>query len=151
MKLPLIISACLLGQNTKYNGKNNYNDAVKYLEEYFDFIPICPEVEGGLPVPRDPAEIIGDKVVSCMGKDVTLNYETGAQLALKKCIDNKAKYAVLKSKSPSCGKGLVYDGKFSGNLIENDGITARLLKENGINIFTEKEISLLINEIAKKS
>ena len=143
MKLPLIISSCLLGNNTKYNGKNNYNQNVESLKEFFDFIVICPEVEGGLSIPRDPAEIIGDKVITNKGKDVTKNYNNGAKIAL-----DKAKYALLKAKSPSCGKDYVYDGTFSGNLIKGDGVTASILKKNGIKVFTENEIELLLKEIS---
>lgn len=80
MKLPLIISSCLLGNNTKYNGKNNYNQSVESLKDFFDFIVICPEVEGGLSIPRDPAEIIGNKVITNNGKDVTKTIIMGLSL-----------------------------------------------------------------------
>ena len=146
MKLPLIISGCLLGSNTKYNGKNNYNQSVESLREFFDFIVICPEVEGGLSIPRDPAEIIGDKVITNKGKDVTKNYNNGAKIALDKAINYRAKYALLKAKSPSCGKGYIYDGTFSGTLVKGDGVTASMLKKDGIKVFTENEIELLLKE-----
>lgn len=148
MKLPLIISSCLLGNNTKYNGKNNYNQSVESLKEFFDFIVICPEVEGGLSIPRDPAEIIGNKVITNKGKDVTKNYNNGAKHALDKALKYKAKYALLKAKSPSCGKDYIYDGTFSGNLIKGDGVTVSILKKNGIKVFTENEIELLLKEIS---
>lgn len=149
MKLPLIISACLLGHNTKYNGKNNYNEKTKILSEYFEFIVICPESEGGLPTPRDPSEIVGSKVLSCNGTDVTYNYNKGAQIALEKALNAKAKYALLKSKSPSCGKNKVYDGTFTGTLIDGNGITASLLMKNNIEVYTEDEIDLLLTKICK--
>lgn len=147
MKERLLISACLLGHNTKYNGKNNYKEEVKQLEEYFDFIIICPEVEGGLKIPRDPSEIIGSNVISNKGKNVTYEYTKGAQIALNKAKLNNIKYALLKSKSPSCGKGLVYDGTFSSKLIEGNGIACKLLLDNNIEVFTENEIDELIKRI----
>ena len=154
MKLPLIISSCLLGNNTKYNGKNNESDKKRRKKgnrgkkEFFDFIVICPEVEGGLSIPRDPAEIIGNKVITNNGKDVTKNYNNGAKHALDKALKYKAKYALLKAKSPSCGKDYIYDGTFSGNLIKGDGVTVSILKKNGIKVFTENEIELLLKEIS---
>lgn len=151
MKLPLIISACLLGQNTKYNGKNNYNAKALALNDYFDFILICPELEGGLGVPRDPAEIINARVISSKGLDVTKEYEKGAGLALNKALQSGAKYAMLKAKSPSCGNNKIYDGSFTGVLIDGEGVTAKLLKENGIKVFNEKEIDALIEEVKNKS
>ncbi len=147
MKTPLIISACFLGRNVKYNGGNNLLPNIKELEEYFELIPICPETEGGLTTPRNPSEIAGDKVFSNIGEDVTAQFKKGASIALERALSSGAKLALLKSKSPSCGKGLVYDGTFSGYLTEGDGITVSLLKKHGIVIYTEHEIDSLLNEI----
>lgn len=148
MKTPLIISACFLGRNVKYNGGNNLLSNIKELEEYFELIPICPETEGGLNTPRNPSEIIGDKVFSNIGEDVTAQFRKGASIALERAIKSGAKLALLKSKSPSCGNGLIYDGAFSGKLTVGDGIAASLLKEHGIMVFTENEIEQLFQKIA---
>ena len=95
---------------------------------------------GGLSTPRNPAEIVGNSVISCTGIDVTEQYNRGAKQALELALMNNVDYAVLKSKSPSCGKGIIYDGTHTGKLIEGDGVTVRLLKENGIPVYTEEEI-----------
>ncbi len=147
MKENLLISACLLGHNTKYNGKNNYKEGIEDLKEYFNFILICPEVEGGLSIPRDPSEIIGNKVISNKGTDVTKEYNKGAKIALNKAKINNIRYAILKSKSPSCGKNFVYDGTFSSTLIEGNGIACKLLIDNNIEVFTENEINKLIEKV----
>lgn len=133
----IIVSACLVGKNCKYNGKNNLNlELVKALVKYH-VILICPEVAGGLPVPRDPAEIISDKVINQKGVDVTNNYYLGARYALQLALNNNVKIAILKSNSPSCGSDLVYDGTFTHTLTTGDGITTKIFKANGIKIYTE--------------
>lgn len=144
----LLISACLLGISCRYDGESREYD-LKGLEKKFSLIPVCPEIYGGLPTPRVPSEIAGDTVFNREGKNVTAQYQKGAQetLRLAKLFD--AKYALLKAKSPSCGKNRVYDGSFTGTLIEGEGITAKLLKENGLEIFTEDEIDLLLEKQAK--
>ena len=98
---------------------------------------------GGLPTPRDPSEIVGDKVVSSAGKDVTVEYRKGAQTALYLAKLNHADFAILKAKSPSCGKGLIYDGTFTGNKIPGNGVTVSLLQKNGIPVYTEDELDQL--------
>ncbi len=138
----VLVSKCLLGENCKYNGGNNYNKKiVEYLEDK-EYISICPECLGGLPVPRDPSEInpSNGKVFSSEGKDVTENFIIGAEKALEIAKKNNAKLAILKQSSPSCGFGTVYDGSFSGNKISGMGKTAQLLFENGVKIITEKDI-----------
>ena len=138
MKEKILVSACLLGVNCKYNGENNYSDEViKFLKDY-DIIPICPEILGGLSTPRKPSEIKEDKVFSIDGKDVTKNYQKGAAETLKTAKLLGVKKALLKAKSPSCGNGLIYDGTFNNQLIEGDGITTQLLKENDIEVITIK-------------
>lgn len=144
MKENLLISTCLLGNNTKYNGKNNLNQKALELEKYFNLIKICPEMDGGLPCPRDPSEILGDKVISSNNKDVTLEYTKGALNALELAKKYNVRYAVLKEKSPSCGVHLIYDGTFNGVKIQGLGITTRLLVENGITVFNEDEIDSLL-------
>ena len=133
----ILVSACLLGINCKYNGKNNYHqELLDYLKDK-SVIPICPEIYGGLKTPRDPSEIKGDKVITKEGQDVTENFQRGAEETLKLAKEFNVKKAILKSKSPSCGYGEIYDGTFSDQLIKGNGITAELLKQNGIEILTE--------------
>lgn len=144
--IKVLVSACLLGTNSKYDGTNNYNsELVKFLEDYI-VIPICPEVDGGLSIPRSPAEIINNKVVNTLGIDVTNNYLQGASIALDKAISNDCKYAILKSKSPSCGSELIYDGSFTRTLTKGNGITADLLIKNGIKVFNELNYKEILKE-----
>ena len=140
MKKPLLISACLLGENCKYNGGNNFNEAVLPLGECYELIPICPEQDGGLPTPRTPSEQLGDRVLSKDGADVTAQFLCGAQRALETAKAHGCTIALLKERSPSCGCGAIYDGTFSGTVIPGDGVTAELLKANGIAIFGESRI-----------
>jgi uncharacterized protein YbbK (DUF523 family) len=143
-----LVSACLLGVNCNFEGKNWLNP--KLLEEFRkgDLFPICPEVLGGLPVPRTPAEIQnGDgsdvlngeaKVINEKGVDVTDQFVKGAQEALRIAKSVGAKEALLTEKSPSCGCGRIFDGTFSGKFVEGDGVTAALLKKNGIKVVSVK-------------
>ena len=130
-KLRILVSACLLGENCKYSGGSNRDETVLMWktkleqEKKAEFIPICPEVAGGLSTPRTPAEIRGERVVTRDGRDVT------------------AEYAVLKERSPSCGSGTVYDGSFSGTLTAGDGIAAALLKKNGVMVVGESQAQKL--------
>ena len=140
----ILISACLVGDNCKYNGGNNLNPQIEALLEKYELIPFCPEVEGGLPIPRNPSEIKGDRVVMNNDKDVTREYELGARKALMLCLYLKIKIAVLKERSPSCGTHQIHDGSFSNKLIDGMGVTARLLKENGIKVYSEEEMSQLL-------
>lgn len=136
----ILVSACLLGTNCKYNGKNNKNDKVlEYIKDKY-VIPICPEVFGGLSIPRIPSEINGNKVINKEGEDVTKYFMDGAYKTLDIAKSLNIKKAILKQKSPSCGSGKIYDGTFSNNIIVGDGITAKLLKENNIEIITEEDL-----------
>ncbi len=144
MKEKLLISACLCGKNTKYNGKNNKIDT-SLLEDKFELVLICPEVMGGLSTPRNPSEIKADKVYSNQGLDVTKEFNLGAKLSLDIVLNNNIKYALLKEGSPSCGVNKVYDGTFSGIKINGVGITTKLLKENGIIVYSEDDIDKLLN------
>jgi len=142
----LIISACLTGENCKYSGGSNKLDdeVLERLARRYVLIPVCPERDGGLSVPRAPAEIVGSKVITVTGTDVTKEYRSGAETALNAALDNGCGKALLKARSPSCGKDHVYDGTFSHTLIKGDGIAAALLKDNGIIIFDETETGALI-------
>lgn len=145
-KPKLLISACLLGENCKYNGRNNYTKEAVDLKDKFELIPVCPECFGGLPIPRVPNEIINGSAVSMNGEDFTAEYEDGAEKTLYIANENNCCYAVLKERSPSCGFGKIYDGTFTGSLIDGNGITADLLDKNGIRIFGESKISKLLDE-----
>ena len=140
----ILISACLLGIGCRYDGKHKANSNVLSLGEKYNLIPVCPEIYGGLPTPRVPSERIGDKVMMKDGRDVTENYRRGAQEALELCRIYNIKTAILKERSPSCGKGEIYDGTFSGTLTERDGVTAELLIANGIRVLGESEINILL-------
>lgn len=121
MKEKVLISACLLGENCKYSGGNNYDPALEALREHYELIPICPEQMGGLPTPRTPAERVGDRILTRDGADVTEEYHLGAQKALEIAKANGVTLAVLQPRSPSCGSGQIYDGTFSGKLIPGRG------------------------------
>ena len=140
----ILISACLVGENCKYNGGNNLNPKIDALLEKYDLIPFCPEEQGDLPTPRNPSEIKGDRVLLDNGKDVTENFARGAKKALMLALYLKIKIAILKERSPSCGTHQVHDGSFSNTLIDGMGITAQLLKENGIKVYSEDEIDQLL-------
>lgn len=139
----ILVSACLLGECCRYDGAAKPCDAVLALQDKYRLVPICPEVMGGLPTPRVPSEIQGDRVRMKNGTDVTQNYHDGAQKALAIARENGCTVAVLKERSPSCGKGLVYDGSFSGRLVSGNGICASLLLENGICVLGESELEKL--------
>jgi uncharacterized protein YbbK (DUF523 family) len=138
----IIVSRCLVGENCKYNGGNNYNEEVCKFLEGKEYITICPECDGGLTIPRDPSEISGNRVLSKNGKDVTENFIKGAEIALDVAFKNGAELAILKQSSPSCGSGSIYDGTFTGNKISGDGITAALLKKHGIKVITETDFHM---------
>lgn len=136
---PILVSACLLGVNCKYSGGNNLCPAVAALQKTYTLIPVCPEQLGGLPTPRPPAECRGDSVINNEGTDITLQFQRGAEEALKLGKMLGCSKAVLKSRSPSCGCGQIYDGTFSGTRIAGDGVTAQLLKRNGFTILSEED------------
>lgn len=137
MPKKIAVSSCLLGINCKYNGSSNYNEAIVKLKENYELIPICPEVLGGLPIPRIPAERIGNKVINKSQVDVTNNYHLGALKALKILKNENIDIAILKSKSPSCGKEYIYDGTFTSSLVEGNGVTTDLFLDNGITVLNE--------------
>lgn len=143
MKTKILVSACLLGENCKYSGSNNRNDEVIALADSFELIPVCPECFGGLTIPRLPSEIRNGRVYAKDGKDVTDAFMSGAEQTLYIAKETNAPCAVLKENSPSCGFGKIYDGTFSGNKIDGNGITAQLLFDNEIQIFGESQIKKL--------
>lgn len=145
-----LVSACLLGIECKYNSKTNTNRKVLNLYKNKELVPVCPEQLGGLPTPREAAEIqsgSGEKVLfgPCKvktekGKDVTTSFIKGAKQALMLAKICGIKQAILKQRSPSCGCGQIYDGSFSGKIVEGYGVTAALLKKEGINVITGEDL-----------
>ena len=133
----ILVSACLLGVSCRYDGKSKPNEKIIALKDKYNLIPVCPEIMGGLPTPRIPSEICGEKVISENGTDVTKQYRKGAEETLRLAKIFDCKMAILKEKSPSCGYGRIYDGTFSKVLTDGNGITAELLIENGIKILGE--------------
>ena len=141
----ILISACLVGDNVKYDGGNNKNPLIEKLLEKYELVPFCPEVEGGLPIPRHPAEQRGEQVVNDIDEDVSDEFNRGADLALNICLYLKITKAILKERSPSCGVHSIYDGTFSHKVISGMGVTAALLKRKGITVYSEDEIPELLN------
>ena len=148
----ILVSACLLGVNCRYDGKNGRRDEVLELLKEYELIPAGPEQMGGLGTPREPAECRRDggqvRVMNRKGCDVTEYFEQGGEEALKIAKLYGCRYAILKERSPSCGSGVIYDGTFSGVKTAGDGVTARLLKKHGIKVAGESGISSLISEIS---
>ena len=142
--MKILVSACLLGTPCRYDGKSKRHALIDELSEKHDLVPVCPEVLGGLPTPRTPSERVGERVMMQDGHDVTENYRTGAQKTLETALREGCTLAVLKARSPSCGKGEIYDGTFTKTLISRDGVTAELLAKHGIRVLTEEEILSLL-------
>lgn len=137
----ILVSACLLGICCRYDGGDCKSEAVIDLKNRYHLIPVCPEIYGGLTTPRDPAERRSAGVFSCKGADVTAQYNKGAQAALQLANLLGCRKAVLKARSPSCGCGQIYDGSFSGILTNGKGVTAELLQQHGILVFSEESLS----------
>ncbi len=163
--MKILISSCLLGEDVRYDGNNSsiaYNPLFTFSqkEQFMDMLcnneiySFCPEVFGGLSIPREAAEITNNSkpfiVQTQTGKNVTVNFLLGAKGALDLCQNEGIKVALLKSKSPSCGNKKIYDGSFTNKLIEGEGLTARLLSENGITVFNENEIEEILSFIKIK-
>lgn len=135
-----LVSACLLGENCKYNGGNNDNIYVKLYLKDREYVAFCPEIAGGLEAPRLPCEICGNRVVNSKGEDLTEEFTDGAEQALELCREAGVELAVLKEGSPSCGVNWIYDGTFEHVRTPGQGITAKLLTENGIKCISEEDI-----------
>lgn len=140
MKEKLLVSSCLLGEKVRYDGQGFEYPWIRNLQEKYELHSFCPEVSGGLTTPRVPAERVGLQVLTETGNDVTEEYQSGADKALDYCLREGIRKAVLKSRSPSCGKGSIYDGTFSKTLTEGHGVTAQLLKASGIEVYTEEDL-----------
>ncbi len=147
---PVLVSACLAGRACRFDGSANPDHEVARLVAEGRAVLVCPEVDGGLGTPRPAAEISGGhgrdvlagraRVLTQAGEDVTDAYVAGAERALEAAREAGARVAILKARSPSCGKGAVYDGSFSRTLQAGDGVTAALLRENGIDVVTDEEV-----------
>lgn len=136
----IAVSACLLGQNCKYNGGNNRNEKLLDFLKDHEVIPVCPEVFGGLPTPRDPSEIVNGVVRHKDGVSVDKEFREGARIALEKVLNSRAELVILQSRSPSCGPDTIYDGTFSKKLIPGDGVFVQLLKEHKIKYMDVKDL-----------
>ncbi len=153
--MKILVSSCLLGQSCRYDGRSSANlrerlHAMGFRDE--DILPVCPETAGGLPTPRTPAEINGtadgvlagrDSVRTAAGTDVTAAYVLGALKAAESAKRHGVSIALLKAKSPSCGNRHIYDGHFSGRLVEGSGVAARALSAAGVTVFSETELEAL--------
>lgn len=139
----IAVSACLLGENCKYNGGNNRNEAVLKFLEGKEVIPVCPEVLGGLPVPRIPAEIRDGVAWNRNGENVDEQFKRGVELTMKAFAEEDIELAVLQSRSPTCGVKQVYDGTFTGTLIPGQGLLVKALTEKGYKVIDAEDISNL--------
>ena len=140
MNYKIMVSACLLGENVKYNGGNNKNETLLHLLSGHTVIPICPEVLGGLPVPRIPAEIVNGEVINRNGESVDEAFRKGAEKALEIAKQEKPDMIILQSHSPSCGVKQVYDGTFTGTLIPGQGMFAQMAQEAGFKVIDIEDI-----------
>ena len=147
----ILVSACLLGFDVKYDGGNNGailpEETFERLKKIANIIPGCAECMGGLSCPRSPCEISGEKVIDSQGNDRTLQFKKGAQQVLKAAKMFGCSFALLKERSPSCGSGKIYDGSFSHKIIDGNGITTDLLLKNGIKVFGETQIEELFESL----
>lgn len=133
----IVLSKCLVGCKCRYDGNDNKTEWCAALKNQYEVMEVCPEVLGGLSTPRIPSERVGDKVWNRNGEEVTGAFYRGAQKAMDAIADRAVTIAVLKSKSPSCGSGKIYDGSFTGTLKDGDGVFAELLKKKKIPVFSE--------------
>ena len=151
MKQSILVSAFLLGTPCRYDGTGKNLPELHQLESLgISFIPVCPEVLGGLPTPRPPAECQPDGTVrNREGVDVTAAFQLGAQRTLSLAQQHHCTIALLKERSPSCGGSQIYDGTFSGTLVDGTGITANLLHSHGISVYGESEFPSLLSSLKK--
>ncbi|MBR2522534.1 MAG: DUF523 domain-containing protein [Coriobacteriales bacterium] len=147
--MKIIVSACLLGENCRYDGSNNYDErVVEFLKDH-EAIPVCPEVLGGLPTPRTPCELVGPRVVSADGEPMDAQFHKGAQEAMKIAMHEHADFAILQPRSPSCGAHEVYDGTFSSKLVPGEGLFATRLRLIGVDAYEPDELDKLREYLAQ--
>ena len=144
--MKVLVSACLLGVGCRYDGQSKAYPLLDELCRRHEAVPVCPEIMGGLPTPRMPAERQGQRVVTKNGVDVTAQYRRGAEEVLRLARKLGCTVAVLKEQSPSCGSGRVYDGTFTGTLTEGFGVAAEVLRAAGIRVLGESELATFLAE-----
>ncbi len=144
--MKVLVSACLLGVSCRYDGQSKSYPLMDELCRRHEAVPVCPEIMGGLPTPRTPAERQGERVVTKNGVDVTAQYRRGAEEVLRLARKLGCTVAVLKERSPSCGSGRVYDGTFTGTLTEGFGVAAEVLRAAGIRVLGESELATFLAE-----
>ena len=157
MRVLILVSACLAGFDVKYDGSHNFNKKINQWFEEKKAMPVCPEVLGGLSIPREPAEIVGGdgydvldgkaKVITNTGKDVTNAFLKGAYETLKIAVETGATVVVLKERSPSCGSSMIYSGEFNGNKVIGNGVTSALLKRNNIQVLSEENFIYMFEDM----
>ena len=140
MSKKIVVSACLMGRNCKYNGGNNYNENLVEMLKDKDIIEVCPEVAAGMPVPRPAVEIFNGRVIREDGSDWDEVYRKGVEAVMKQLEDEDIEYAVLQSRSPTCGVKQIYDGTFSKTRVEGQGLLARALSKRGIALIDVEDI-----------
>ena len=145
--MKILVSACLVGENCKYNGKNNYNEKLCEFLKNHQVVTVCPEVLGGLPTPRIPSEIVNGEVINKEGITVDKEFRLGAEKAFQIAMDEKVDLAILQSRSPSCGVKEIYDGTFSKTKIPGSGVFARMLIEAGVKVLDLEEFENVDFEI----
>ena len=138
--MKIMVSACLMGENCKYNGGNNLSEKVLEYVRGHEVITVCPEVMGDLPTPRVPAEIVEGIVTAKDGRNVDREFRRGAEIALEMAKENQVDLVILQSRSPSCGPKQIYDGSFTGKKIDGQGVFAQLLMENGFHILDVEDL-----------
>ena len=145
-RVPLLVSACLLGKPCRYDGRAKPlpPETLRRLEERYRLVPVCPEQDGGLPTPRVPAERVGSRVLTREGRDVTAAYQSGGLLALRTARSAGCTLALLKELSPSCGSGTIYDGSFTGGKVPGNGTTTELLLSHGLTVVGESQVERLL-------
>lgn len=149
----ILVSRCFLGENVRYNNETiPLNHPLLTLwQQQSRIVAICPEVSGGLSVPREPAEQQpnSDEIITISGVNVSGQFNFGAKQALILCQQHNIRFAVLKESSPSCGSTLIYDGSFSNKKITGQGVTCKMLSQEGIKVFSEKNLQELANLLDK--
>ena len=146
----ILVSACLLGDKCTYKGGDNAQDYLRDLNEFYDLVPFCCEIEGGLSIPRLPSEIKGNAVINSEGKDVTSFFRNGVYKASSIVSYLDIRLAILKENSPSCGPHFVHDGTFSGRLVKGQGLLARELTRLGVHIMNEEEGRAYLEELRRQ-
>lgn len=161
--IKVLVSACLVGEKVRYDGNHlhQHTPAFEKLATLVQWVPCCPEVSGGLSTPRPPAEIDAacgnsvwsgkGKVISTQGDDVTEAFRHGAENALALCKAQGITFAVMTESSPSCGSSLIYNGQFAGQKVSGQGVTTALLREHGIQVFSQHQLDELLDILGQQA